>query len=146
MPMNLSLDAMSLELPRLRSRHPNRLPFRGVLTLLDVPSDRAPAGARGHRVLMTRAAAEISHAAAPRPAWNSPTPTPSLLTVRGYIFARDFPEVVRALHGRSAWLWPASRWPSAEPFRARAASLAAAQSTAITTPSINVALLRRTAR
>jgi hypothetical protein len=33
-------------------------PFRGVLTLVDTPSDRAPSGARGHRVLLTRAAAE----------------------------------------------------------------------------------------
>src|SRR6266513_2860292 len=57
--MNLSLSAMSIALPKL-ARHPNRLPFRGVLTVLDVPSDRAPAGARGHRVLLTRAAAEAA--------------------------------------------------------------------------------------
>src|SRR6059058_4947843 len=50
---------MSIVLPKL-ARHPNRLPFRGVLTLLDVPSDRAPAGARGHRVLLTRAAADAA--------------------------------------------------------------------------------------
>ena len=47
---------MALALPR--ARHPNRAPFRGVLTLVDSPSDRPPAGARGHRVLLTRAAAE----------------------------------------------------------------------------------------
>src|SRR4051812_31733145 len=40
--------------------HPNRLPFRGVLTILDAPSDRPPAGARGHRVVLTRAAAEAA--------------------------------------------------------------------------------------
>ena len=34
--------------------HPNRAAFRGVLTLVDVPSDRAPSGARGHRVVLTR--------------------------------------------------------------------------------------------
>src|SRR5437868_14820387 len=40
--------------------HPNRMPFRGVLTILDTPSDRPPAGARGHRVVRTRAAAEAA--------------------------------------------------------------------------------------
>lgn len=53
----MHLSAMSLAVPRL-ARHPNRLAFRGVLTLLDAPSDRPPAGARSHRVLLTRAAAE----------------------------------------------------------------------------------------
>ena len=55
--MNIELQSMAIELPRVAD-HPNRAPFRGVLTLLDVPSDRPPAGARGHRVLLTRAAAE----------------------------------------------------------------------------------------
>src|SRR3954462_7723957 len=41
-------------------QHPNRMPFRGVLTILDAPSDRPPAGARGHRVVLTRAAAEAA--------------------------------------------------------------------------------------
>jgi hypothetical protein len=49
---------MAIELPS--ASHPNRAPFRGVLTLLDVPSDRPPAGARGHRVVLTRAAAEAA--------------------------------------------------------------------------------------
>jgi len=40
--------------------HPNRLPFEGVLTLVDVASDKAPSGARGHRVLLTRAAAQAA--------------------------------------------------------------------------------------
>lgn len=33
------------------------IPFEGVLTLVDEPSNRAPSGARGHRVILTRAAA-----------------------------------------------------------------------------------------
>src|SRR5437588_5502714 len=41
-------------------KHPNRMPFRGVLTILDASSDRPPAGARGHRVVLTRAAAEAA--------------------------------------------------------------------------------------
>ena len=40
--------------------HPNRLPFRGMLTLVGVASQRAPAGARGHRVMLTRKATEAA--------------------------------------------------------------------------------------
>ena len=55
--MSLAIESMAIELPAVND-HPNRVGFRGVLTVLDVPSDRPPAGARGHRVLLTRAAAE----------------------------------------------------------------------------------------
>ena len=55
--MEISLESMAIEMPTVAG-HPNRLPFRGVLTLLDVASDKPPAGARGHRVMLTRAAAE----------------------------------------------------------------------------------------
>ncbi|MBI1750461.1 MAG: hypothetical protein HY234_03715 [Acidobacteria bacterium] len=53
----IRLEAMALEIPDF-PEHPNRVPFSGVLTRLDTPSDRAPSGAAGHRVLLTRAAAE----------------------------------------------------------------------------------------
>ncbi len=53
----MRLEAMALEIPDF-PEHPNRVPFSGVLTRLDAPSDRAPGGAAGHRVLLTRAAAE----------------------------------------------------------------------------------------
>ena len=55
--MNIELQSMAIEMPRCAA-HPNRAPFRGVLTLVDTPSDRSPSGARGHRVLLTRAACE----------------------------------------------------------------------------------------
>lgn len=106
------------------TNHPNRLPFRGVLTLVDAPSDRAPAGARGHRVLLTRAAAEAAlpsllgmgldytpsldgHDArrkigiitaadiVARPAAGGRQP--AAIEVSGYLFAKDFPDVVREL-------------------------------------------------
>ncbi len=41
-----------------KANHPNRVPFEGILTLLDEPSDRSPSGSRGHRVILTREAAE----------------------------------------------------------------------------------------
>ena len=142
---------MALAMPRL-SRHPNRLAFRGVLTLVDVPSDRAPAGSRGHRVILSRAAAERAipsllgmgldftasfdgHDArrkvgiitsadiaaflkpvtrnskltrveqAFRPAFKpaskdgalAPEGKPAALIISGFLFARDFPDVVRDL-------------------------------------------------
>jgi hypothetical protein len=50
---------MAVEFPVVHG-HPNRLPFEGVLTLVDVASDKAPSGARGHRVVLTREAAEAA--------------------------------------------------------------------------------------
>lgn len=126
--MNIELQSMALDLPAVQG-HPNRLPFHGVLTVLDSPSDRPPAGARGRRVLLTRAAAEaalpsllgmgLDYAASldrheprrkvgiiteaeiqPRDASRqSPTnaQVTTSLTVGGYLFASDFPDVVREL-------------------------------------------------
>lgn len=120
----MKLEAMAIELPRL-DRHPNRAPFSGVLTLVDVPSDKPPAGARGHRVLLTRAATE---AALPSLLGMALDYAPTLdrhdarrkvgiiteanlvqrnsgiaLEVSGYLYARDFPEVLREMRagGRS---------------------------------------------
>ena len=50
------LAAMALDMPT--AEHPNKMPFSGVLTLLDTPSDRAPNGAKGRRVIMKAEAAE----------------------------------------------------------------------------------------
>ena len=57
--MNCELEAMALEMPEVQA-HPNRLPFRGVLTLVGVPSRRSPSGARSHRVMLTRKATEAA--------------------------------------------------------------------------------------
>ena len=43
--MNLQLEAMALAMPEVAG-HPNRLPFRGVLTLVGVPRSARPAGHR----------------------------------------------------------------------------------------------------
>ena len=55
--MNLSLQSMAIEMPPVAA-HPNRAPFRGVLTFVDRPSEGSPSGAKGHRVLLTRGACE----------------------------------------------------------------------------------------
>jgi hypothetical protein len=100
---------MAVEFPVVNG-HPNRLPFEGVLTLLDVASDKAPSGARGHRVVLTRAAAEaalpslLGMAVGYKSGWDghdarqkcgiitSALVDGQRLTVAGFLFARDFPE------------------------------------------------------
>ena len=57
--MNLELEAMALAMPEV-AKHPNRLPFHGVLTLVGIASQRPPSGARGHRVMLTRKATETA--------------------------------------------------------------------------------------
>jgi hypothetical protein len=106
----MQLRAMAVEFPVVHG-HPNRLPFEGVLTLVDVPSDRAPSGARGHRVILTRAAAEaalpslMGMAVDYKAGWDGHDARQKCgiitaaevdgtrLTVAGYLFARDFPEM-----------------------------------------------------
>jgi hypothetical protein len=109
--MNIELEAMAMAMPAVVG-HPNREGFRGVLTLVDVASDRPPAGARGHRVVLTRAAAEAGLASLLGMALDY---APSLdrhdvrrkvgvitradlagrnLELGGHLFAKDFPEIV----------------------------------------------------
>lgn len=99
--------------------HPNRVPFSGVLTLVDVPSDKAPSGARGHRVVLTRAAAEaalpslLGMAVDFKAGWDGHDAKQKCgivtgasvegkeVKVRGYLFARDFSEMMTEMeaHG-----------------------------------------------
>jgi len=106
----MRLEAMSVEFPAVHG-HPNRLPFEGVLTLVDAVSDKAPAGARGHRVVLTRAAAEaalpslLGMAVDFKASWDGHDARQKCgiitaaeiegeqLRVNGYLFARDFPEI-----------------------------------------------------
>ncbi len=110
----MRLDAMAVTFPTVHG-HPNRVPFEGVLTLIDVPSDRAPSGSRGHRVVLTKAAAEaalpslLGMAVDFRPDWEGHDARTkcgilteaevagSRLTVSGYLYGRDFPEVEETL-------------------------------------------------
>jgi hypothetical protein len=127
--MNFQLDAMSVPMPDVVG-HPNRLPFRGVLTLVGIASQRSPSGARGHRVMLTRAATE---AALPSLLGMALDYAPSLdahdarrkigiitqadilplpqskasgpigqIAIAGYLFAHDFPDVVEEIRSHSA--------------------------------------------
>lgn len=53
----IELRAMSLGLPEV-DNHPNRHSFSGVLAHVDRPSDGAPFGSAGRKIILTRAAAE----------------------------------------------------------------------------------------
>jgi hypothetical protein len=97
--------------PEVPKVHANRQPFRGVLTLVDMPSDKAPTGARGHRVVLTRrAAAEaldslIGMAVGYKAGWDGHDARQKVgiiteadilgqeVVVRGFLFAKDFPEL-----------------------------------------------------
>lgn len=106
----MRLEAMAVKIPEFAG-HPNRTSFEGVLTLVDVASDRAPSGARGHRVLLTSAATMaalpslLGMAVDYRPGWDGHDARRKCgiiteadvqgneLRVSGYLFGRDFPEV-----------------------------------------------------
>jgi hypothetical protein len=112
--MGLSVESMAIEMPAVHG-HPNRMSFRGVLTTVDVASDKSPSGARGHRVLLTRRAAE---AAMPSLMGMGLDYSPALdrhdarrkigvitraeivgrvIEVGGFLYARDFPEIVKEI-------------------------------------------------
>jgi hypothetical protein len=112
----MEIEAMALEMPEVAG-HPNRRGFRGVLTLVGVASDRPPSGARGHRVMLTKAATERAMASllgmavdyAPRMDGHDAQRKIGVITsadlvgdrveVSGHLFAHDFPEVVREMEG-----------------------------------------------
>jgi hypothetical protein len=118
---------MALSMPDVAG-HPNRLPFRGVLTLVGVASQRSPSGARGHRVMLTRTATQAalpsllgmaldyaalldSHDArrkigiiteaniVPMPAGN-PASSTGQIAIAGHLFAHDFPDAVNDIRAQ----------------------------------------------
>jgi hypothetical protein len=113
----MRLEAMAVKIPQVDG-HPNRVPFEGVLTMVNTASDKAPAGARGHRVMLTHAAAEkalpslLGMAVDYRPGWDGHDARHKIgllteanligqqLVVKGYLYARDFPEVAGAIEAQ----------------------------------------------
>ena len=113
------MRAMAVEFPEVEG-HPNRLPFEGCLTLVDQASDKAPSGARGHRVVLTRQAAEaalpslLGMAVDYKAGWDGHDARQKCgiitaaelhgtkLMVRGYLYARDFPEMEAKIGAGSA--------------------------------------------
>jgi len=110
----MRLEALAVTLPEVAG-HPNRVPFEGVLTLVDEPSNRPPSGARGHRVILTREAAIaalpslLGMAVDYAPGWDGHDARRKCgiithadvegnrIEVSGYLFGKDFPEVEEKL-------------------------------------------------
>lgn len=98
--------------------HMNVRSFSGVLAITGTPSDKAPSGARGHRVILTERAAEnalqglVGMAISYKAGWDGHDTRQKcgLITgasirkgrieVIGYLWSRDFPEVVRTLESK----------------------------------------------
>ena len=106
----MRLRAMAVEMP-VMAGHPNRVAFEGVLTFVDVASDRAPSGANGHKVILARDAVTdalpslLGMAVDYCPRWDGHDARRKCgiitdadvegqqLKVAGYLFGKDFPEV-----------------------------------------------------
>ena len=127
--MGFEIESMAIEMPEVVA-HPNRMAFRGVLTFVDTPSDSAPSGARGHRVMLKRAATEraipsllgmgldyapsldrhdarrkvgvITQAeiSADKSVRATQARAASALEIGGFLYARDFPELVREIRAK----------------------------------------------
>jgi hypothetical protein len=110
----IDLKSMAVAMPEVAG-HPNRVGFQGVLTMVDVASQRSPSGAKGHLVMLTKRAAE---AALPSLLGMALDYSPTLdrhdvrrkvgivtraevvglcLELGGYLYARDFPEIVEEI-------------------------------------------------
>src|SRR5271170_1817696 len=112
--MTIALESMALVLPEVKG-HPNRAAFRGVLTVVDAASQKAPSGSKGHRVVLSRKAAEaalpslLGMALDYAPAFDrhdvrrkvgvitSAEIVGRNLEVGGYLYAKDFPEIVEEI-------------------------------------------------
>ena len=115
----MRLEALAVALPEVAG-HPNRVPFEGVLTRVDEPSNRPPSGARGHRVILTRAAALaalpslMGMAVDYAQGWDGHDARrkcgiitqadveENCLRVSGYLFGKDFPEVEERMRRSTA--------------------------------------------
>src|SRR5205807_3260090 len=146
--------------------HPNRAAFTGVLTMVDVASQRAPDGAKGHLVVLTKRAAE---AALPSLLGMAMDYSPGLdrhdarrkvgvitraeivgrnLELGGYLFAKDFPEIVDQIEkagrpGRNPISRDLSLGMSYEIADARIADVRATVWTLTTVTFTGAAILRR---
>jgi hypothetical protein len=112
--MTIALESMAVVMPEVEG-HPNRAAFRGVLTVVDTPSQRAPSGSNGRRVVLTKAAAEaalaslLGMAVDYAPSFDrhdvrrkvgvitSADVVGRNLEVGGYLYAKDFPDIVQEI-------------------------------------------------
>jgi hypothetical protein len=109
----ISLEAMALNIST--SDHPNKMPFSGILTRLDEPSDYAPGGSHGRRIVVTSEAAEkalsslLGMAVDFTPSFDghdaqakigiitSANVVGNAIAIEGFIYAADFPETAQLI-------------------------------------------------
>lgn len=116
----IGLQALAVNIPDVPD-HPNRIPFSGVLTYVDRPSDRAPGGSRGKRVVLSRAATERALSSLLGMGvdctqgldGHDPTSKIGIVTsaeidsedrvlIGGFFYGSDFPEEVSAIQANKA--------------------------------------------
>lgn len=111
---HVSFEAMALEVPRVDG-HPNRMPFKGVLTRLDQPSDAPPHGSKGKRTVIPT---EVARRALPSLLGMAVDYEPGFeghdrkrkiglitgadivgdaIEIEGFFYAKDFPDECQAI-------------------------------------------------
>lgn len=111
----VSFSAMSIEFPKAPEEHPNKVPFSGVLTRLDQPSDKPLNGTNGKCVILPSAVAEDAIYSllgmgidfSPNFDKHRPRSKIGLITaaevvgnaieISGFFYAADFPEEVQTI-------------------------------------------------
>lgn len=117
----MRFEAMALEVPEVPG-HPNRVPFGGVLTRVDEPSDKPVGGANGKRVLIPKAVAEKALASLlgmgvdyqPNLSGHDPQKKIGVITgatvegdgvhIQGFLYGADFPAAVAEIQSKKALL------------------------------------------
>lgn len=110
---SISIEAMALNISN--SDHPNKMPFSGILTRLDQPSDHPPGGSYGRKIIVTSEAAEkalsslLGMAVDFTPSFDghdaqtkigiitSANVVGNAIEVEGFIYAADFPETAQLI-------------------------------------------------
>lgn len=119
---SFEFEAMALDMPK--GEHPNKMPFKGILTRLDQPSDAPPHGSTGRRTYIPKEVAEeaiptlLGMAVDFKPDFDGHDKKSKIgliteayiegdaLWIAGFFYANDFPEEcerIRAEKSRLGW-------------------------------------------
>lgn len=117
----MSFEAMAVELPDTPG-HPNKVPFSGIMTRIDQPSDNPVGGANGKHVLIPKAVAEAALPSllgmgvdyTPNLSGHDPTKKIGVITaatiegdgihIEGILYGADFPAVVNEIRSKKRLL------------------------------------------
>jgi hypothetical protein len=109
LPLHMTLSAMALNISN--SDHPNKMPFSGVLTRINEPSDKPPEGSGGRLITISSEAAEknlgslLGMAVDYKPNLDGHDPKAKIgvitaatiegnaILIEGFVYAADFPDV-----------------------------------------------------